>query len=615
MDLRAASSLRTLLAAVTLLAGLVVPAAGGRAAPAPPAAASPVDPVYFPETGHYLSGRFRQYWERNGGLAIFGYPLTGVFNEVSTDGLVHPTQYFERARFEWHQDLPQPYDVLLTLLGNEVTKGRGGEAPFRPVAARDGCGYAAPTGHTICGPFLAYWQQHGGLSNFGYPLSEAFIERNPVDGQDYTVQYFERARFEEHPENAGTDYEVLLGLLGLGRLNGDSAAAAARAPESRPPALGEIPYGMAPYPQRVAAFQTGVNAYLLGGPGPAAAAYDGQTLDRVGQAGFGWVRFQLVWSDFEPFKGHYDWAPLDAKVDAASSRGLNVLLTVVRSPAWAAPARPGGLPEDSNAFAAMLMQVTGHYKGRVQAYEIWNEPNLAGEVGGRVDPAAYTATLQTAFTAIKAVDQSALVVLGGLLFTPDNDPAVAVDDMTFLNAVYANGGGQFFDALGVHAYGAANPPEALYPDAPGPGDCPALYASQQGSCYRDNRAYYFRHVEDLRALLVQHSDYKKQIWLTEFGWPSCQGEPAPPGYEYCQLISEQQQADYIVRAFQYARAHWHGDDPKDSFREWIGVMFLWNLNYSTIPGSQPTDEKATWSLLRPDGTPRPAFGAVQALLK
>ena len=61
--------------------------------------------------------------------------------------------------------------------------------------------------------FLTYWQSHGGLAQFGYPITEIFEERL-ADGRVYLVQYFERARFEYHPENAGTPYEVLLGQFG-----------------------------------------------------------------------------------------------------------------------------------------------------------------------------------------------------------------------------------------------------------------------------------------------------------------------------------------------------------------------------------------------------------------
>jgi peptidoglycan/xylan/chitin deacetylase (PgdA/CDA1 family) len=170
------------------------------------------DQRYFPETGHWLSHGFLAYWEWYGGLAIFGYPLT---EEVRENGVT--VQYFERARFEWHPGAwPERMDVLLGRLGVILTDHRVGEAPFQPVVARSdaNCTFYPETGHRLCFGFRTYWQAHGGLAIVGYAISEEFRERNPDTGEIYTVQSFERARFEWHPENVGTPYSVLLGRLG-----------------------------------------------------------------------------------------------------------------------------------------------------------------------------------------------------------------------------------------------------------------------------------------------------------------------------------------------------------------------------------------------------------------
>jgi hypothetical protein len=94
-------------------------------------------------------------------------------------------------------------------------------AAFNTVADphQAGVAFLAPTGHTLRDPFLSYWQQHGGLAQFGYPLSEPFSEQSNT----YTVQYFERNRFEYHPENP-TGQQVLLGLLGVSLTNGRNFA-------------------------------------------------------------------------------------------------------------------------------------------------------------------------------------------------------------------------------------------------------------------------------------------------------------------------------------------------------------------------------------------------------
>ncbi|WP_051913810.1 trypsin-like serine peptidase [Thermorudis peleae] len=181
------------------------------AQPAPPSA-NPAC-ISFPQTQHNLCYGFRAYWQRFGGLAIFGYPITEEYTDPTTG---YVTQWFERARFEWHPgQFPQRYDVLLGLLGDEITAGRQGQAPFLPAQPNNapGCVYFAQTGHNVCGDFLAFWQQNGGLATFGYPISEPFAEPNPDTGQVYTVQYFERQRFEAHPE-ANVPYHVLLGRLG-----------------------------------------------------------------------------------------------------------------------------------------------------------------------------------------------------------------------------------------------------------------------------------------------------------------------------------------------------------------------------------------------------------------
>ncbi len=176
--------------------------------------------AYFQPTGHNLADPFRSYWQKNGNLARFGYPKTEAFREVNpSDGKAYVVQYFERNRFEFHpENAGSAYEVLLGLLGNQLTDQRRaqGELHFMPAPEghfSDGT-YFTATGHNLRGTFKLYWERQGGLSVYGYPITEEFEEVNPDDGKTYIVQYFERNRFEYHPDNAGTPYEVLLGLLG-----------------------------------------------------------------------------------------------------------------------------------------------------------------------------------------------------------------------------------------------------------------------------------------------------------------------------------------------------------------------------------------------------------------
>jgi protocatechuate 3,4-dioxygenase beta subunit len=193
----------------------------------PTLAPAPVgkDSHLFKETGFTVSGRFWQFWQ--GGrtfedsVYINGYPITPVRDEISpTDGKPYATQWFERARFESHPENPAPNDVLLGLLGTYAARGRENEAPFKPVANPGGrAQWFAQTGHTL-GDFsggglaiITYWSQRGDVRQFGLPVTEPFIETRG-DGASYLVQYFERQRFEYHPEYKGTRYEILLGQLG-----------------------------------------------------------------------------------------------------------------------------------------------------------------------------------------------------------------------------------------------------------------------------------------------------------------------------------------------------------------------------------------------------------------
>lgn len=165
-------------------------------------------PVFFSETGHTLAYSFRQFYDRAGGAVVFGFPLTEVYLE---DG--HPVQYFERARLEWHAE---SITVEVGHLGRWAAQGREHLPAFQWTAQAQGTvgGVFFPqSGHTIRAPFLHFWQQHGGVATFGYPISEPFDEQNTSDGLVRTVQYFERARLELHPQQAA-EHQVQISDLG-----------------------------------------------------------------------------------------------------------------------------------------------------------------------------------------------------------------------------------------------------------------------------------------------------------------------------------------------------------------------------------------------------------------
>jgi polysaccharide biosynthesis protein PslG len=318
-----------------------------------------------------------------------------------------------------------------------------------------------------------------------------------------------------------------------------------------------------------------------------------RVLGLVRDAGFGWARQWVPWSDHEPDKGQMRFGELDPIVDAALRNKVRLMLVVLRSPGWATKdGKATGMPTDPNDFAVFMKAMASRYKGKVAAYEIWNESNLSHETGGKVDPAAYVALLKAAYTAVKGADPKAAVIYGGLTPTGLNDPTQAIDDVAYLEQSYAVNNGEvkrYFDILGAHAGSNNNPPEALWPDQPGP-----------GPNWRDHPSFYFRRVEGLRAVMEKNGDSAKQMWLTEFGWTT---KNQAKGYEYGEFNTEQDQADYLVRAYQLATAKY----------PWMGVMFLWNLNYSTIV--PPSDEKHPWSIINADYSPRPAYLALKAMPK
>ncbi len=175
----------------------------------------------FPETVQETCGRFLTYWEHNGGLPVFGMPVTAAFSELSSDTLTeHEVQYYERERFEYHpENEGTPYVILLGRLGVDVLTASGTDWMTLPKANPSEDHYMAVTGQAIAPEFWGYWSSHGldfgdvsvsfreSLALFGYPVTPAQIETN-VDGDTVLTQWYERARFELHGDT------VLLGRLG-----------------------------------------------------------------------------------------------------------------------------------------------------------------------------------------------------------------------------------------------------------------------------------------------------------------------------------------------------------------------------------------------------------------
>ena len=338
----------------------------------------------------------------------------------------------------------------------------------------------------------------------------------------------------------------------------------------------------------------GIAAHLLGSDDVRQAA-----LDRVQELGFQWVKAQLRWLDYEGSgKGAFKWDWLDPIVAQVSARGLKLLISVVAAPEWARPQGDDygihGEPENPQDLGDFLAALVQRYPGQIGAVEVWNEQNLAREVGGHLDVAHYVAMLGAAYTAIKAVEPDVIVVSGGLAPTGTDDGVTALDDRRYLDGMLALGAAEVADAIGVHPSGYNLPPDADWKNPP-QDQCNAF----KFSCTNPHPSWSFRAtLEDYHAILVRHG-VDRQLWATEFGWAVC-GVPQP-GYEYCQDNTGWEQREWLRRAFELV---------KENRWDWVGVMVVWNLNYAQVaPGS----DSAAFAILDASGNPTQAYEGLKGL--
>ena len=318
-------------------------------------------------------------------------------------------------------------------------------------------------------------------------------------------------------------------------------------------------------------------------------------LNLIRDMGFTWVKQSFAWRDIEGIaKGHYNWSLADEVVRRVNNRSLKLLARIDRQPFWAQPEGTEPLenapPANLQDFADFCFTLADRYRGRIAAYQVWNEPNLSREWGDQPpDPAAYVELLRACYASIKRADPDALVISAGMAPTGTWSDEVMPDAM-FIEKMYEAGAAPYFDLLGVHAPGFKAPPEAS-PDE--------VAASPD---LGGQRFFSFRHVEDLRAIMVEHGDAGKQVAVLEMGWTT---DPIHPDYAW-HAVDEQTQADYLVRAFQFARENWS---------PWISVMTV--IGFAD-PFWTEDDEQYWWTIAYPDWPEtrlKPAYEALKAMPK
>ena len=293
---------------------------------------------------------------------------------------------------------------------------------------------------------------------------------------------------------------------------------------------------------------------------------------------FSHVKQTFAWRDLEPAKGEWHWALADHILDDIEATGLQLIARLGQPPAWAQSRATAPTviapPRDLSEWAHFCGAVAYRYRGRIAAYQIWNEPNLSREWGGlKPDAAAYVELLSACSGAIREADPEAILISAGLAPTGNMDDNAIRDDI-FLDQMYRHDFQRHIDVVGAHAPGFAAPEI-------GPDDDP-----ERG------RWFTFRRVEDLRKIMLRYNDEARQMAILEFGYTT---DSFNEDYSWF-AVSESQQAEYLLRAYEYAIGHW---------RPWIGLMTLIYLPDSSW---REEDEEFWWSVINPvTGRSRPAY--------
>jgi hypothetical protein len=259
--------------------------------------------------------------------------------------------------------------------------------------------------------------------------------------------------------------------------------------------------------------------------------YKDQLLAKVKASGSPWVRVDMGWCSLEEAgPGQYSqWYldRLDSTVAAAQAQGLKLLINFGCTPAWAGGVGYNSWPTNPAQVTRITLWLAQRYKGRVAAWEIWNEPDCIGGCPNG-SPEQFVKVLKAGYQGIKAGDRNATVVSGG----------ISGNNAEWISRMYAAGARGYFDALGVHPY--QDPPTGA-PDLP---------------C--ENRIYRFTCLPLIHDQMVRYGDSAKPIWLTEFGWTTAQTGDRPGVDDATQAAYLKQSvgllrdyAPYVTNAFWY----------------------------------------------------------------
>ncbi len=315
-----------------------------------------------------------------------------------------------------------------------------------------------------------------------------------------------------------------------------------------------------------------------------------RSLEAIRDAGFGWVKMQMLWSEIErPARGRYEdekvagessWAKYDRVVNLSREYGLGLILRLDTSPDWARPGRSKieTPPDNYDDFGDFVYMTVSRYRGKVRYYQIWNEPNVKFEWGEEIpDAAAFTEMLKVAYRRAKQADPDAVIIAPALAATIEVSER-AINDLVYLQTMYDHGAGAYFDIASTNPYGLRSGPDDHRVDS-------------------EEDVNFSRPIL-LRELMVRNGDAAKPIWAAELGWNALPLDyPAEPLFG---RVSRSLQARYTARAFQRAQEEW----------PWMGVMNLWH--FRMIHEADKEQQTYYFGIVDDQFRPYPVYEALQA---
>ncbi|MFZ5916836.1 MAG: hypothetical protein ACOYZ7_07890 [Chloroflexota bacterium] len=313
-----------------------------------------------------------------------------------------------------------------------------------------------------------------------------------------------------------------------------------------------------------------------------------ETVKMAAEAGIGWAKQQFIWAQIEPQDVDFQeeanwqksWGKYDDLVELCARYGLQIIARLDHPPDWSRQDNSlSNAPPDNLAdYADFVYGFVKHYQGRVRYIQIWNEPNIFPEWGRQtVDAAAYVEMLKVAYQAAKAADPNIYVLSAPLAPTLEDFPArLNLSDLIFLDEMYQAGAAEYFDILSANAFGFDLPPE----------DPPA------------EDKLNFQRVRLQRAIMERYGDSDKAIWINEYGWNASPETFAEKDLVW-KRVTEEQQADYLLRGIALARQEW----------PWVGVFNIWY--FRQVDNYTPEQSAYYFRMVDVDFTPRPVYYAVK----